>query len=1445
MTYKWTRYWIPKGAQLDTRNGFLKDPKRRTGLYQYGIEQQHFELDEIEDGCAVLLGEPGIGKTTEVESFTKRARSKTPSNHQVLHVELGMITGYAALRGELLEAPEIQDWKQGEADLTLVLDALDECGMDRIGHYLRKKLFTDPYPFDRLTLRITCRSSDWPESLNESLCSFWGLQDLPIYHLAPLRQQDVIEAAEANREDGNAFLKAVQEAGAGPFAASPLTLEALLSRYKRHKEILTSRTELFEEYCRRLSTEENKDRKAEDEIGILEPVQRVDLLSRIAALMIFGQRIQLSLDQITSNAADEIADHAAVLFVNEVRLENSADSTDFPDPTFREIRDAVRHSGLLRGYDEGRTFRWRHQSYAEYLAARFIDKYEFSLPQIRSVLENEYDQAVAPSYQNVAGWLATLDKDAMEYLLDKDPSLVYAGDPLQYEDERRKELIELILQSIDQGRIYTRGNDKLNDLTRTAHPELEGQLRRWIVDVAKSDDAREFAIQIARKQELDRLVPDAIDVALDTHARADVRIFAMRLVDELGSIADRKKLRSLAVDPGQEDVDRRVAYQAREIQLPDLLSFSDLLDQIRADAQWSELEKVEGNWYQTLDQWSIHIVLRMDDDMLVEALQWAFREHKGTLYTRLRRTIVRQSLKHLDLHEIKSLFASTITSYAHEDEHPGHRLLRSQFLDHEWEDDTEAHRDVTRMIVNRLAGLTSEEARPQQAIRRLQVGKRFWQTEDVKWLLNDLQEAEEEDVRRLYAKIIRSFFYRDGISDLKGFELIYEVCQSSDVLKNEVESWINPIELSSEKARELREQEKKFASWGPDPMDPPLRKRLSDALTRCEDDPKKGWAELCHLLTLTSIENDHDKHDVRHSVTEMPAWKELSPDQRRQVALAGVNYLRRAQLTRTDWLSGRNLAENFVSGFIALWLLANHDDPSLSAVEAKVWKTWCPAVFAWAPSTSERRQDAQHKLTRTAYRHAPQECRSVLSKVLSHFGYDKRALTFLLDPISENDDVQSLLLDVLKNESTPRGNRLALALYLLQIEIKEARQPARKLAQVVEEEEKEKKEKDEVDQWPLNWFISVLESDPAFGWSLIQERFLSDDEYAKRMIHRMARRRVDVTGIPSREFGMALLRVHDLFPPRNDLPTKFEVHSSTSREQIQYWRRDLVGGLVHLGTNEAVEALQSIAAHYPDARNWGLTIHRAKKTLRDNSTPATLPRTLLTLARDASQRLVRTDADLQRVVIEALSDLQGRLNAQEQPASQDLWIPVEYGPRRGIVRNWLQTYSSLEGLQEEVKEIKGTLYLPRKEESLSNYIARELRRDLQGRGVTITRESEVRIQNRTDLLVKVPSTIGGKSGPLRVIIEVKGPWNKDLLSSIESQLADRYLDPEDTEYGTSRGIYLIVWFDLERWSDQDSRRRKAARHESAEELQKKVEGKIAEIREENDEDRIKPFILRA
>jgi hypothetical protein len=58
---------------------------------------------------------------------------------------------------------------------------------------------------------------------------------------------------------------------------------------------------------------------------------------------------------------------------------------------------------------------------------------------------------------------------------------------------------------------------------------------------------------------------------------------------------------------------------------------------------------------------------------------------------------------------------------------------------------------------------------------------------------------------------------------------------------------------------------------------------------------------------------------------------------------------------------------------------------------------------------------------------------------------------------------------------------------------------------------------------------------------------------------------------------------------------------------------------------------------------------------------------------------------------------------------------------------------------------------------------------------------------------------------LKAAIEVKGCWNRDLKTSMQTQLIDKYLQGPDCQHG----IYLVGWFHPKNWDDTDYRKEDA------------------------------------
>jgi hypothetical protein len=90
-----------------------------------------------------------------------------------------------------------------------------------------------------------------------------------------------------------------------------------------------------------------------------------------------------------------------------------------------------------------------------------------------------------------------------------------------------------------------------------------------------------------------------------------------------------------------------------------------------------------------------------------------------------------------------------------------------------------------------------------------------------------------------------------------------------------------------------------------------------------------------------------------------------------------------------------------------------------------------------------------------------------------------------------------------------------------------------------------------------------------------------------------------------------------------------------------------------------------------------------------------------------------------------------------------------------------------------------------------------LRDDLNQRGIVIGREVQPRRGQRTDIYVEAVAR--GVSDPslqtVTVVIEVKGCWNAEVQTAVDSQLVGDYLRAN----GLTHGVYLVGWFVCDIW----------------------------------------------
>lgn len=188
------RFWLPRGVSPDTSDrGFLTDPERilRFNPHASMSARFGFELERMTK-CPVLalLGEPGMGKSTEIRREAQRLAEVGQTGDLLLSVDLASCASDIRVCQEIFQSASFTAWKSGSTQLHILLDGVDTCllHVPTLVSLLLQRF--EHESTDRLSLRIACRATEWPNDLEEGLRTLWGEDGVAVIQLVPLRRED-------------------------------------------------------------------------------------------------------------------------------------------------------------------------------------------------------------------------------------------------------------------------------------------------------------------------------------------------------------------------------------------------------------------------------------------------------------------------------------------------------------------------------------------------------------------------------------------------------------------------------------------------------------------------------------------------------------------------------------------------------------------------------------------------------------------------------------------------------------------------------------------------------------------------------------------------------------------------------------------------------------------------------------------------------------------------------------------------------------------------------------------------------------------------------------------------------------------------------------------------------------------------------------------------------
>jgi hypothetical protein len=1358
--FDWNRWLSPreKPIRFDDE-GYPEDPG---GRYGNVVQPDCVRLERILDArCGILLGEAGIGKSEAMDQLEARVRGR---GETLIALDLGLYAEPRDLAADLFDTSTFQDWHAGGGPIWIFLDSLDEgiAGIKNIVGLLQRRLRS--LPFDRLRLYISCRTTAWPETLTKHLAdSFGSAETVAIFQLVPLLRADVALAAGLSGLNADAFLADVHQHDAQALACNPLTLQLLLNIFEAGG-FPASNLELLERGLLALC----ETTRAQRDHGNAVPFSAAQLLavaSRLAAISIVTGRP--TIDRAVDDGQPRIG----------VPLGDCLGGKEGSGADRVVVDDAAAHAALQTGLFSARgpeRFGFAHKTYGEYLTARYLARTKLPARQMDSVLclTDRTPPEFVPQLHEVVAWLASLDRSLIDRLIDTEPDILLTADLAAENTATRERVVAGILGRTEAGAFsYDRRRELAPRLNRLSHAGLSAQLIATISNRSLSDATREMALTIAEQCRATGVAAAAADVTLDDRESFRLRIDAGYAVCRLDIDQESARLRPLAHLDAQHDPLDELRGLALRACWPRHITAAEFFDVLQPPRR----SNFGGSYSHFL--FSTPVVDQLDRADLAVAVAWTAHQPLDRSYsdsiTRIAGAIVTRTFRD-NRHDLVSALVPILYRAYHDFRCPFFVAPQTDSLaisndtvgvNTMLSDCVEMRRHVIASIVTDMAIDT-----PFYLLAHSECP--LVREEDFVWLLNKACRVigDRAVAWAQLAKRVMNWSRRDHLDEW----LRREDCPAVAA----VLAMPRFVALDSDEARQMREEYNQLHRYNRGPQPPRLTPqertaRIDASLAATFDHPDNFVnvvAELARDLQTGRIPL------VPSDIRATGGWQATDPEFRLRILDAAERYFTDAagpssqpiQRLRTWSIEDQTPAS-------ALLLLLYERPATLNAFPERAWRQHAAHVLGRLIGFFQL-EDAQRDAITTALQaHSPDVCRALVLAIIDddslvdHVSsvvrvWGPRLDAALADALFErvrdrefNEPVYRALVGWLLSHE-----HVATAQYLIDI-VEGPPSPRRLVAAVVAVRNRP------AQFWSMIW--PLIDTDRHFGRSLIEQVLTFADEGGKLL-----------PGLSSTEAGRLLDWLLTEYPPNDDVGGGGFMGP---RDHARFFTNALIASLRQAGTNEACNALRAVRDSHPEQAWLADVVLQAQAAQRRSAWNPPSPLVLRKLLDDRRARFVTSSTQLLDAVCESLDRLAGQLHG-ELPARVNLWNE----PNPGIFR-------------------------PRDEEHLSDTVARHLREELRERGIVANREVQIRRRvvsaavggqagERTDIRVDaaaLPSD-GREADILTAIVEVKGSWNREVQTAMQTQLVDRYL----LENRCQTGLYLVGWFQSPGWDAADGRR---------------------------------------
>lgn len=1333
-------------------------------------EFETLDLSGIQAVC--MRGAAGLGKTFEIQRL---AAAESASGRRVQIARLAELVHDGGGMGAALDRL-VQD---RPVETTLFLDALDESMIDNkfaarsLSQWIRTKIKPN-----EIRLRIACRSAVWPPCVSEAIESSLGQHVLLDVQLQPIDSGLIAKIASDEGLDGDAFIEAVEQAKAIPFAQHPLTLHMLIKLFRQQSALPRNRSDLFAGAVAMLANERTE-RIEVGTSGSLAPHQLETLAEMLAVLSVLSGR-----DTV------DLSDNPSAESIGWDDLRKATAIT--PSPTKETLR-SLSMTGLFEGELNSR-FRFAHRQLAEFLAGRAIAR--MPLHQVRPLLASNrgWKGGIASQLRETAAFAANANSDVAAWLSRTDPAVIGLSDVAE-PSVRRDTALELLARFDRHEFTDVQVKALSTEIAGLKYPNAARDLAPYLKRRGNDqEDVLECAIEMCESWEVTELSNELADLVLDTAAPNQARVAAGYALRKMGTPEATQRLKAIVTGNGP-DPDRQLRGVALRCLWPDHLTDGELLDAMS--------ESSRGSFWGAYEHFLIEVGKSgfCASRDRVKGLEWAgrnFVERQGVEpRTRIAKSIAQGAIDDLDnpavLAALTRLLLDMATTYRGSPLSP----IRDDYGTQEESGEKRnpfVGKDAARRML--LVSLAATAPPTMHLAWLVQDSPGLLEADDFHWLIDRaLDPLVCETPRKHFAELARSCFSETRADMVERWLSV----KDAEPIKSAM-NFPDRCVLKSRDAKNAREYWLRLnrPKAAPTLCDPPPAARVAEALNACDTDPSH-FPRVAIELTLKP---DSEYYGTERFVQQMPGWVIANTATRTRIVNAARRFLQ-TDTSAIHWALSAPFNQVHFAGMAAIsvadWDPAVNTANWLRSQDADWWCRWAWYILRELhPNYSEEPDEQKRAILALLLERAPAEVIRLIDQMVTPPATDSaclfQSLLYLFLGL-ETPSLEAMLAERMTAEIVSSDRLVDVASFLLKTN-------------------PERHEDACLAVFRVHSKLVTSDEDPIIGlgsclllygtlssWDAVMDELSQSAVLATHVLgsyaygehlRRYKEQDDEQQRLDTARLGRLLRMLFDRFPPEAD-PVYEGAHSVTRNSSARRLRSQLLSHLPNIGTKEAVEILKrlesELGAKYPWLRrSRSIAEYELHQSAWDPIPIATL---IEVFNRPADSRLIRSPQDALDGICEAIRLYEQSLRSGYPQAIEDLWNTAD--PEHPT---------------------------PKSEERSSDKLCDAIRAYFAKYAITTAREVQIRRRNvptanggepgsKVDVLVSCPSMASATGGSINIPVEVKRSENPEAKTGLKEQLVDRYMN----EANADGGVFVVMWFDAPgmpqhrpKWASMDAAR---------------------------------------